>query len=271
MDSRLKIFMGLLGLDLVFGIVGFMLAEGLRFTDALYLSVVTVATVGYGDITPHTAVGRMIAVAFIIIGVGSFTGVIAHITESLVIAKEEDFRRDKLKMIVSEVYAEIGTRLIGIMSKADPSIAELRPLLAVDSAWDHARFVSAARQIAKREFSLDHAGLDLPELRILMITKAELFLRILESPSLSNDAPLADLVRALLHLKDELTYRDDFDTLPKSDLEHLGGDAARAYRMLTLLWLEYMEYVKEHYAYLFSLAVRVNPYKENASAIVGGK
>lgn len=245
-----------------------MWAEGLRLSDALYLSVVTVATVGYGDISPATAVGKAIAVAFIIVGVGSFTGVIAHITESMVIGKEEDFRREKLKMIISEVYSEVGIRLISMMTPADPQIREMRPLLMVDASWDRKRFQSAALELQRHEFKIESCLLDLPELRVMLLTKSELFLRILESPSLSNEAPLADLVRALLHLKDELLYREDFDALPPHDLDHLGGDAARAYRMLTLLWLEYMEYTRDNYAYLFSLAVRVNPYKLNASAVV---
>lgn len=264
----MRIFLGLLAFDMLFGVLGFMWAEGLRLTDALYLAVVTVATVGYGDIAPVTAGGRVIAVAFIVIGVGSFTGVIANITESMVIGKEEDFRREKLKMIVSEVYSEVGTRLIGMITPADSRIEEMRPLLMVDASWDQKRFQSSALELKTREFKVDSHLLDLPELRVVLLTKSELFLRILESPSLSNDAPLADLVRALLHLKDELLYRDDFDSLPQVDLDHLGGDTARAYRMLTILWLEYMEYTMDNYAYLFSLAVRVNPYKRDSSAIV---
>jgi voltage-gated potassium channel len=40
----------------------FSIAEGISFGTALYWSVVTAATVGYGDITPHTTAGHIIAV-----------------------------------------------------------------------------------------------------------------------------------------------------------------------------------------------------------------
>ncbi len=268
-DPRIRKFIGVLAADLLFGVLGFMWAEGLSVGNALYLSAVTVTTVGYGDITPHTVAGKVIAVIFIVTGVGAFTGVIAHITESMVIGREEDFKREKLKMIVSELYSEVGTRLIGMLVPADPHIAGMRPVLAVDDTWDHARFRAAARDILAREFAIDSRRIDLPELRLVMMAKAELFLRILESPSLGNETQLADLVRAILHLKDELSYRDDFTALPPIDLDHLAGDLARAYRMLTLIWLDHMEYTKDHYAYLFSLAVRVNPYKERPSAVIG--
>lgn len=39
----------------------FSLAEGLPFTTGLYWAVTTATTVGYGDITPHNPVGRLIA------------------------------------------------------------------------------------------------------------------------------------------------------------------------------------------------------------------
>ena len=39
----------------------FALAEDLPFTSALYWAVTTATTVGYGDITPHNPVGKLIA------------------------------------------------------------------------------------------------------------------------------------------------------------------------------------------------------------------
>jgi voltage-gated potassium channel len=41
----------------------FALAEHYPFTTGLYWSVITAATVGYGDVIPHDPVGRLIAVA----------------------------------------------------------------------------------------------------------------------------------------------------------------------------------------------------------------
>jgi hypothetical protein len=41
-----------------------------------------------------------------------------------------------------------------------------------------------------------------------------------------------------------------------------------AYSLLTRQWLEYMLYLKKRYPFLFSLAVRTNPFAEHRSAIV---
>jgi hypothetical protein len=42
----------------------------------------------------------------------------------------------------------------------------------------------------------------------------------------------------------------------------------RVYRLLITEWLTYMQYLKKHYPYLFSLAMRKNPFDRNASVVV---
>jgi hypothetical protein len=50
----LTIFMVLLG------IIVYHLVEKFSWVDAYYFSVITLATVGYGDLTPHTAFGKIL-------------------------------------------------------------------------------------------------------------------------------------------------------------------------------------------------------------------
>ena len=49
----------LLFLVIVVGTVGFVYLEGLSLFDAFYMTIVTITTVGYGDIIPHTFYGRI--------------------------------------------------------------------------------------------------------------------------------------------------------------------------------------------------------------------
>jgi len=58
-----------------------MVLEDLSFYDATYFAVVTIATVGFGDIVPKTPAGRIFTCLFIIIGVG-----MAYYTFTLVIS-----------------------------------------------------------------------------------------------------------------------------------------------------------------------------------------
>ena len=64
------------------GAVGIWLAEpGIdHLPDALWWSVVTATTVGYGDLSPETSIGRVVAVALMLVGIGTIgmiTGSIA--------------------------------------------------------------------------------------------------------------------------------------------------------------------------------------------------
>lgn len=68
---RLAIALAVLAIVTVFGTMGFVALEGFSVAEALYLTVVTLTTVGYGDLVPVTGPGRLFAVLIILTGVGS--------------------------------------------------------------------------------------------------------------------------------------------------------------------------------------------------------
>jgi len=47
--------------------------EGWRWIDALYFSVITLTTIGYGDFSPQTDAGKLFTVFYILIGLGTAT------------------------------------------------------------------------------------------------------------------------------------------------------------------------------------------------------
>lgn len=57
---------------LVVGISGFMLIERMSLLDAVWLTIVTLATVGYGDIVPQTELGRLFTIVMLLTGLGVF-------------------------------------------------------------------------------------------------------------------------------------------------------------------------------------------------------
>ncbi|MDR7866734.1 MAG: potassium channel protein [Sporomusaceae bacterium] len=69
--DRLKIILAAFVVLLTFGTFGFMAVENLSPMDSFYMTVVTVATVGYGDIVPKTTAGRIFTMVLIVLGVGT--------------------------------------------------------------------------------------------------------------------------------------------------------------------------------------------------------
>ena len=80
---RVEVFLAVLVVLLLTGVFGFMASEGLSFLDALYFTVVTISTVGYGDIHPTTIGGKILAFILIVVGVGTFLGFFASATQLL--------------------------------------------------------------------------------------------------------------------------------------------------------------------------------------------
>jgi len=66
------------------GVIFYSSVEGWSIVDSLYFSVVTLATVGYGDLSPHTTLGKLFTVVYILIGIGLFVAVAHGIGQGLI-------------------------------------------------------------------------------------------------------------------------------------------------------------------------------------------
>lgn len=93
-------------------------------------------------------------------------------------------------------------------------------------------------------------------------------LALLENPNLLEHETFTDLLWAVSHLTEELAFRESLDGLPASDYAHLAGDTHRAYALLIVEWLSYVQHLRDSYPYIFSLVVRMNPFVPDASPIV---
>lgn len=64
----------LVALTLAAGTVFYHTVEGWRWLDALYFSLVTLATVGFGDLSPKTDFGKLFTMVYILVGLGLLAG-----------------------------------------------------------------------------------------------------------------------------------------------------------------------------------------------------
>lgn len=66
-DSRPVLVYALL--TLLLGMVAYHFLEGWSYLDSLYFSVISLATIGYGDFTPTTEIGRAFTIVYVINGI----------------------------------------------------------------------------------------------------------------------------------------------------------------------------------------------------------
>ncbi len=114
-------------------------------------------------------------------------------------------------------------------------------------------------------FDIDRKKLDILRLKGFVMSKREFLLRLMENPNLLEHESFTELLLAYFHLIEELASRMVISPLAENDLTHIAGDARRVYSLLARQWLEYMEHLKNNYPYLFSLAMRKNPFDEKAA------
>lgn len=265
---RLRIYLVVMLAVLLLGTAAFAAVEHLSLADALYFTVVTVATVGYGDIHPATPAGKILVMLLIVTGVGTFLGVIGIATEIMLSRRERQIRAQKLNMVIGLFFDELGTQLLADFSSADPELDQTRRRFMVSGRWSERDFSSAKDGLNDLDYRPDVRRVDLEDLRRFLATHKDLLLRLIENPALLESESFADLLRAVFHLYSELVRRSDLAGLPPADMAHLGGDMKRVYALLVRHWLDHMQCLKERYPYLFSLAVRTNPFDPEATPIV---
>ncbi|RPI39771.1 MAG: two pore domain potassium channel family protein [Methanoregulaceae archaeon] len=268
LSLRMRVYISILVCVVIIGTIGLVILEQLPLLDAFYFLIVTIATVGYGDIHPLTPAGKILVMFIIVTGVGCFVGVAANSIESMIEERERRTRIEKLNMIIGTFFSEIGTKLLKIMSVHDSSVEEIRSALIVSSTWSDAEFARARSVLENHTYNLDSRTVPMEDLCSFLTDHKGFLLVMLENPQMIEHDTFTPLLQALYHLSEEMMARENLTGLPETDCAHLSGDLNRVYHLLMIEWLTYMQYLRHHYPYLFSLAMRRNPFDKNASVIV---
>ena len=82
---------------LAVGVVFYVIVEKLSVIDAFYFSVVTLATVGYGDIVPKTDLGKIFTSFYIMGGIGVIAAFANLLVRNTAIKREAKLQRQQTK------------------------------------------------------------------------------------------------------------------------------------------------------------------------------
>jgi hypothetical protein len=170
----------------------------------------------------------------------------------------------KMNMVIGAFFSEVGTNLLKQFFAFDVSYNAIGDFIVTDK-WSEQNFSLAKKRLQDIVYTVDSRKGDLEVLKDFLTGKRNFLLGLLENPNLLEHESFTDLLWAVFHLTEELNSRTDIGGLPDTDYNHLSGDIKRAYILLIYEWLSYMKHLKTDYPYLFSLAVRTNPFDPNAS------
>ncbi len=182
--------------------------------------------------------------------------------------REKKIMLNKLNMVIGAFFSEVGRELLKNFSDFDTKSSEISHKLVITNESFEREFLEIYKSVKNHTYKIDSKRGDLENIKNFLKEKRQFLLNLLENPNLLEHESFTNLLWAVFHLTDELTHRRSLNGLPENDYQHLAEDIKRAYRLLILEWLNYMKHLKANYPYLFSLAVRTNPFDTNASVEV---
>ena len=190
------------------------------------------------------------------------------VIERILAHREKKVMLSKLNMVVGTFFSEVGTSLLGKLLGCFDRRSEISQYLAISQDWSHADFKRAMAFALTIEDKPKCTKIDLSELSEFLIQKRSFLLRLLENPNVLEQERFSDLLWAVFHLAEEFEARPSLTGLPQSDLAHIDGDMQRVYGYLAAEWIAHVEHLQSKYPYLFSLVVRINPFREYPSPVV---
>lgn len=104
-NSTLRDAASFVVLIVMIGTFGYALIEGWSIPDALYATIITITTVGYGDLAPLTPAGRWFATIFTLAAIGAagytFTTLAANLIERQQARRQQILRKQQMKRITA--------------------------------------------------------------------------------------------------------------------------------------------------------------------------
>jgi len=80
----------LAGITAISGTLFYRNVEGWSWVDAAYFSLITLSTVGYGDLHPLTNAGKIFTMGYVLVGIGVFVALVTQLAEALLKTPDKD-------------------------------------------------------------------------------------------------------------------------------------------------------------------------------------
>ena len=194
--------------------------------------------------------------------------IVTIVLQKILSGREKKTRLRNINMEISAFFGEAGTEMILCLLQFSTRCEQLKEQLEITEQWNSADFKKANKLLREYDFVMDSHSGNLAQLKQLLIAKRSFLLRMIENPNLLEHDTFTDTLWSIFHLTDELVARVDLTDLPETDFNHLSIDLKRAFSGLLMEWINYVVHLKSNYPFLFSMAIRKNPFNDHVSVII---
>ncbi|WP_458453335.1 hypothetical protein [Methanobrevibacter sp.] len=199
--------------------------------------------------------------------------IVAFLLDEIIERKEKEAMLEKLDMLMSTFFSEVGNELISQLSTVNKYKTDTESLKSIKN-WNESDFDNKLEELKNKsvdfqaEISPEEREEFLENLRVFLTSKREFIINLINNPNLLEKEEFTGLINAILHLDEELEHRTDFAIVNDADFGHLNGDMQRVYDKLIHEWIYYLRYLHKHYPYMIALVIRTNPFDETADVYV---
>lgn len=118
----------ILGVVFSLGSIGYYLIEGITLFDGLYMTFITITTIGFTEVTELSALGRFFTMGIFVIGIGIISYIASQTTQLLF--ESEIFRKKAMQQQINNLenhyiiagYGRIGQRIAAVLNDANVDI-----------------------------------------------------------------------------------------------------------------------------------------------------
>jgi hypothetical protein len=182
------------------------------------------------------------------------------VIEQLLKRKEKADMVRKINTVIGVFFSEIGKELIGEFTKFDLNFNNIKGEFTNDLEWTQERIIKLRGSLKKYKSKIDSRNGDLLKIKMIVDGKRQLLINFLNNPNLLEHQVFTELLFAIFHISEEITQRGEFKNLNKEDYDHLSNDIKRIYILIIFQWISYMEHLSKEYPYLYSMALKTNPF-----------
>lgn len=226
------------------------IAVGLFALSALLYGFVYLFFGDAGDIVKYVAKH----VAFLPI----HAWVIGVAIEEIISFRERQARKRRLYMFLGTFFRQMGVDFLTVMLGLVKNREELEAIITVQPAWERRQFHKARQALAVKELDISAEPGQLKGVFDLLLAHEKDVVEMTRSPNLWDFENFYRCLMTLFHLIEETHFRGRVDSLPEGTRRHLAEDVGRSVRMLLLLWLGYLEYLKGEHPVLFKFQMGVH-------------